>query len=69
MFDQINADAQKYAVLEDDRRVSAKVIAERLGLKLNTVYKLAQRGHVPSYKICSRRRFKLSEVEEALKNR
>lgn len=67
MQDQITAMAQKYAVPEEDRRVSAKVVAAHFGLKLFTVYKLAQRGRIPSYKDYSRRRFKLAEVEEALK--
>ena len=69
MVDQIAAMAQKYAVPEEERRVSAKVVAAHFGLKLFTVYKLAQRGHIPSYKICAHRRFRLTEVEVALKNR
>ena len=69
MQEQIIAMAQKYAVPEEERRVSAKVVAAHFGLKLCTVYKLAQRGRIPSYKIYARRRFKLAEVEEALKRK
>lgn len=69
MIDKITSIAQKYAVSQEERHVSAKVVAEHFGLKLCTVYKLAQRGRIPSYKIYTRRRFRLTEVEVALKNR
>jgi len=69
VIDQISSMAQKYAVPEEERRVSAKVVANHFGLKLGTVYKWAQRGRIPSYKIYARRRFRLAEVEEALKRK
>lgn len=68
MQEQIIAMAQKYAVPEKDRLVSAKVVAEHFGLKLFTVYKMAQRKRIPSYKVYAGRRFKLAEVEKALKS-
>ncbi len=67
MQDQIVAIAQKYAVSQEERHVSTQAVAEHFGLKLFTVYKLAQRGRIPSYKIFAGRRFKLTEVEIALK--
>jgi excisionase family DNA binding protein len=46
--------------------VSAGLVAVILGLNPFTVYKMAQRGQIPSYKFGRSRRFRLSEVEKAI---
>ncbi len=49
--------------------VSAQVIASHYDLNVHTVYKMAQRGQIPSHKIGKSRRFKLSEVEAAIRGK
>jgi len=49
--------------------VSARVIAGKLGLNTFTVYKMAQRKQIPSYKFGNSRRFRLSEVEGTIQSK
>jgi excisionase family DNA binding protein len=45
--------------------LNAKQLAELLGCRLNTVYELASRGELPSYRVAGvGRRFRESEVED-----
>jgi excisionase family DNA binding protein len=46
--------------------IDAQDVAKLLGIKIFTVYKLAQRGALPSYKIGGSRRFRRSDIEEWL---
>ena len=41
--------------------------AEHFGMSKWTLYRLAETNRVPSYKIGGKRRFKISELEEAFK--
>lgn len=65
MDNDIEKHARQYCAGESFIR--PRDIAKYLSMNLWTVYKMAQRGHIPSYKIGKGRRFKLSEVEAALK--
>jgi len=67
MNDEIEKHARKYCAGE--LFIRPRDIAMHLSMNLWTVYKMAQRGQIPSYKIGKGRRFKLSEVEAALKHR
>jgi excisionase family DNA binding protein len=47
--------------------VTAAQVAEFLGLPENTVYKLALQRRLPSYRLGKSRRFRLSEVDAAMR--
>lgn len=47
--------------------LSARELADILGVNLNYVYEQAADGRLPSYKIGGNRRFRASEVEEWLR--
>lgn len=49
--------------------VSVDTIAKHLAMNIHTVYKMAQRNQIPSHKLGKSRRFKMSEVEAAMKGR
>jgi len=46
-----------------ERLLSAKELAEKLGVHVNYVYGLAASGQLPSFRIGGTRRFRWSEVE------
>lgn len=52
-----------------DPMITAREVAEYLGLRENWVYDHAIAGDIPSYKIGGSRRFRLSEVDEWLRLR
>lgn len=47
--------------------VTAKVLAEHLGVNVQTVYRWAQERRIPHYKMGRSVRYVISEVEESLK--
>lgn len=62
-MDFIEEAHKKYG--QHEQYVSAKTVAEHLSLNIWTVYKLAQRGQIPSHKFGKARRFKLSEIDSS----
>jgi excisionase family DNA binding protein len=64
MGDHYEAIQKRYNACE--AFVRSAVVAEHLSLNIWSVYKMAQRGTIPSHKFGKARRFKLSEVEMAL---
>ena len=48
--------------------LTAPKVAERLGIKVRTVYALAQRGDLPSYRIATAVRFAAQDVETYLQS-
>lgn len=44
--------------------INAKKAAEILGVAVQTIYKYAYKGQIPSYRICGNIRFKAEELEE-----
>lgn len=47
--------------------VTAKEVAKHFGFPLQSVYAMARRGEIPSYRFGSSRRFVIEEIEEATK--
>lgn len=47
--------------------INAKKAAEILGVAVQTIYKYAYKGQIPSYRICGNIRFKAEELEEWVK--
>ena len=47
--------------------MTAKEVAEHTKLNVRTIYRMKDRGEIPYYKAGSRFRFKLDEVEQAMK--
>ncbi len=50
-----------------ERFVKASEVAEHTGLSVDAVYREQRLGRIPAYRIGRRVRFRLSEVENALK--
>jgi excisionase family DNA binding protein len=46
-----------------DKRLTAKQVAEMLGLNRDTIYKWARCGRIPCIKLRHRLRFRLSDIE------
>lgn len=44
--------------------INAKKAAEILGVAVQTIYKYAYKGQIPSYRICGNIRFKAEELEQ-----
>lgn len=47
----------------EERLLTARELADRLGVHANYVYALAKSGGVPSYRFGGNRRFRWSEIE------
>lgn len=47
--------------------MTAAQVAKHMGVCTRTVYRMKDRGEIPYYQTGSRVRFKLSEVEEAIR--
>lgn len=45
--------------------VTAKKVAEHFGFPLQSVYAMARKGEIPSYKLGGSLRFVIEEIEEA----
>ena len=63
----IDAVRKKYGAGEQN--ISADALAALLGVSIWTVYRLAKAGGIPFIKVGQQLRFKLSEVETALKGK
>lgn len=54
-----------------ERLVDARELARHLGVSIDSVYRLASRGKIPSYRTGTspkaHRRFQISDVEDALR--
>jgi excisionase family DNA binding protein len=47
----------------EDKRLTAKQVAELLGLDRQTIYNWAKTGRIPCIKLRHRMRFRLSDIE------
>lgn len=55
-----------------EKLVTARVVAERLGMAQSQVYRLSRSGAIPSFSVGAKRggvRFDLNEVRQALRRR
>lgn len=65
MLKDIETELQQFRTSEQYVRIS--VVAAHFGISKWTIYRLAETGKIPSYKIGGKRRFKLSELEAAFR--
>jgi excisionase family DNA binding protein len=61
----IDAAVQQFKTSE--QYVKVAVAAAHFGTSIWSLYRLAEQGRIPSYKIGGKRRFKLAELEEAFR--
>ena len=54
--------------MDEDTSLTAVEVAELLKITKNTVYELAKRGDIPSYKIGKKLRIDKKDVEEYISN-